>query len=232
MSQDVNELSKQPTQDKAEDNAFFPSPYSLSQYTATKTDFDGVEHKGAYKDGKSKVLMIAAERYVLLENGKMFSTGNHPVEMLLPLHHLMEAGFDVDVATLFGYPVKLELWAMPTEDEAVISTYNKLKEKLKQPKKLADVIKNEFDLIQTIYLSSAGGHAAVVGISESEDVQQTFSRALDNDRFIVTLCHGPAALLSAGLNREKSPLKDILFCVFPDSLDEGANIEIGYLPGR
>ena len=52
MSQDVNELSKQPTPDKAEDNAFFPSPYSLSQYTATKTDFDGVEHKGAYKDGK------------------------------------------------------------------------------------------------------------------------------------------------------------------------------------
>ncbi|MBD6954364.1 chaperone hchA, partial [Staphylococcus aureus] len=26
MSQDVNELSKQPTPDKAEDNAFFPSP--------------------------------------------------------------------------------------------------------------------------------------------------------------------------------------------------------------
>ncbi len=59
MSQDVNELSKQPTPDKAEDNAFFPSPYSLSQYTAPKTDFDGVEHKGAYKDGKWKVLMIA-----------------------------------------------------------------------------------------------------------------------------------------------------------------------------
>ncbi|HDM4239562.1 TPA: protein deglycase HchA, partial [Staphylococcus aureus] len=55
MSQDVNELSKQPTPDKAEDNAFFPSPYSLSQYTAPKTDFDGVEHKGAYKDGKWKV---------------------------------------------------------------------------------------------------------------------------------------------------------------------------------
>ncbi len=65
----------------------------------------------------------------------------------------MEAGFDVDVATLSGYPVKLELWAMPTEDEAVISTYNKLKEKLKQPKKLADVIKNELGPIQTIYLS-------------------------------------------------------------------------------
>ncbi|MBD4416125.1 hypothetical protein GUG93_11155, partial [Xanthomonas citri pv. citri] len=71
---------------------------------------------------------------------------------------------------------------MPTEDEAVISTYNKLKEKLKQPKKLADVIKNELGP-DSDYLSVfiPGGHAAVVGISESEDVQQTLDWALDND---------------------------------------------------
>lgn len=100
--------------------------------------------------------MIAAEeRYVLLENGKMFSTGNHPVEMLLPLHHLMEAGFDVDVATLTGYPVKLEHWAMPTEDEAVQETYNKLKEKLKQPKVLSEVIKMNLVLILIIFHSSS-----------------------------------------------------------------------------
>ncbi|MCX5442872.1 MULTISPECIES: hypothetical protein [unclassified Streptomyces] len=123
----------------------FPSPYSLSQYTAPKTNFDGVKHKGAYK-GKLKVLMIAAaERYILLENGKMFSTGNHPVEMLLPAHHLMEAGFDIDVATVGGYPAKLELWAMPNEDEAVKATYEVLKPKLKAPKNLADVVDNDLD---------------------------------------------------------------------------------------
>lgn len=40
MTQDSSQLSKAPTPDKAEDNAFFPSPYSLSQYTAPKTDFN------------------------------------------------------------------------------------------------------------------------------------------------------------------------------------------------
>ncbi|RFD67401.1 glyoxalase III HchA [Staphylococcus pasteuri] len=234
MTQDTSELSKVPTPDKAEDNAFFPSPYSLSQYTAPKTDFDGVKHKNAYTGGKWKVLMIAAEeRYVLLENGKMFSTGNHPVEMLLPLHHLMEAGFDVDVATLTGYPVKLEHWAMPEEDEALQSTYNKLKEKLKQPKVLSEVVKNELGPDSDyISLFIPGGHATVVGISESEDVQQTLDWALDYDKFIITLCHGPAALLSAGLNRESSPFEGYSVCVFPDALDDGANIDIGYLPGK
>lgn len=93
MARHADELSKNPTPDAAEDNAFFPSPYSLSQYTSPTTDFDGVRHKGADTAGKWRVLMIAAEeRYVLLKNGQMFSTGNHPVEMLLPLHHLMQAG--------------------------------------------------------------------------------------------------------------------------------------------
>lgn len=71
----MSELSKEPTPDSAEDNAFFPSPYSLSQYTSPKTNFDGVRHKDAYTEGRWKVLMIATEeRYVLLDNGRMFST--------------------------------------------------------------------------------------------------------------------------------------------------------------
>lgn len=234
MAQDVNELSKNPTPDQAEENAFFPSPYSLSQYTAPKTNFDGVKHKNAYTEGKWKVLMIAAEeRYVLLENGKMFSTGNHPVEMLLPLHHLMEAGFDVDIATISGYPVKLELWAMPNEDEAVLQTYEKLKAKLKQPKVLSDVIKNDLGS-NSDYLSVfiPGGHGAVVGISESKEVQKTLDWALEYDKFIITLCHGPATLLSASMGRKESPFKGYSVCVFPDALDEGANLDIGYLPGK
>lgn len=234
MSRDAAELSKDPTPDAAEDKAFFPSPYSLSQYTSAKTDFGGVQHKGAYTGGRWKVLMIATEeRYVLLENGKMFSTGNHPVEMLLPLHHLMEAGFDVDVATVAGYPAKLELWAMPREDEAVLATYAALKGKLKQPKKLSEVVAKDLGA-DSDYLAVfiPGGHGAVVGLPASRAVQQTLDWAVANDRLIITLCHGPAALLAASLGRKESPLKGYSVCVFPDALDQGPNIEIGYLPGR
>ncbi|BBZ11065.1 glyoxalase III HchA [Mycobacterium branderi] len=230
----MSELSKEPTPDSAEDNAFFPSPYSLSQYTSPKTNFDGVRHKDAYTEGRWKVLMIATEeRYVLLDNGRMFSTGNHPVEMLLPAHHMMAAGFDVDVATVAGYPAKLELWAMPREDEAVLTTYEALKPKLKQPKKLSDVIADDLGP-DSDYLAVfiPGGHGAVVGLPASPAVGQTLDWALSQDRFIITLCHGPAALLAASLGRQESPFKGYSICVFPDALDEGPNIEIGYLPGR
>ncbi|SEB27065.1 MULTISPECIES: glyoxalase III HchA [unclassified Mycobacterium] len=234
MPHNPADLSKDPTPDPVEDNAFLPSPYSLSQYTQSKTDFDGVKHENAYTGGRWKVLMIATEeRYVLCENDKMFSTGNHPVEMLLPLHHIMAAGFDVDVATVAGYPAKLELWAMPGEDEAVLRTYEALKPKLKQPKKLADVVANELGADSDyIAVFIPGGHGAVVGLPAAEAVAQTLEWALANDKFIVTLCHGPAALLSVGQGGKVSPFKGYSVCVFPDALDEGPNLEIGYLPGH
>ncbi|MEV0672600.1 glyoxalase III HchA [Mycobacterium sp. NPDC050441] len=232
MSTDA-ELSRVPTRDQAEDNAFFPSPYSLSQYTAAKTDFAGVEHQGAYTESRWKVLMIATEeRYVLCQNGKMFSTGNHPVEMLLPLHHLMQAGFDVDVATISGYPAKLELWALPREDAAVMATFEALKPKLKQPLKLSEVVADLKAASDYLAVFIPGGHGAVVGLPASEAVGQALNWALDHGRFIITLCHGPAALLAAGLGKSQSPLAGYAVCVFPDALDEGPNIDIGYLPGR
>jgi molecular chaperone Hsp31 and glyoxalase 3 len=234
MRNDTDDLSREPRPDEAEDNAFFPSPYSLSQYTQPKTDFAGVKHQNAYTGGRWKVLMIATEeRYVLCENGKMFSTGNHPEEMLLPLHHLMAAGFEVDVATIAGYPAKLELWAMPTEDEAVLSTYEALKPKLKQPKKLADVVAEDLGP-DSDYLAVfiPGGHGAVVGLPAAIAVADTLDWALANDKFIITLCHGPAALLSVGQGGKESPFKGYSACVFPDALDQGPNVEIGYLPGH
>lgn len=86
--------------------------------------------------------MIASdERYVPIENGTLFSSGNHPIETLLPMFHLDQAGFGFDIATLSGNMVKFEHWAMPTEDEAVMGFYAKYLEQFRNPMKLSDVIK-------------------------------------------------------------------------------------------
>ena len=44
-----------------------------------------------------------------LQNGTFFSTGNHPVETLLPMLHIHKAGFAIDVATLSGNHAKFEM---------------------------------------------------------------------------------------------------------------------------
>ncbi len=167
-----------------------------------------------------------------MDNGTMFSTGNHPVEMLLPLHHLMAAGFDVDVATITGNPAKLELWAMPGKDDAVQQTYADLKPKLKEPLNLRTVVADKLGP-DSDYLAVfiPGGHGAEVGIPFSPEVGQVLNWALENDRFVITLCHGPACLLAAAIGKTESPFKGYRICVFPDALDKGPNKEMGYIPG-
>lgn len=126
--------SKNPQLDMAEDNAFFPSEYSLGQYTSPISDLDGVDYPKPYS-GKQKSTVIAAdERYLPTDNGKLFSTGNHPIETLLPLYHLHAAGFEFEVATLSGLMTKFEYWAMPRKDEKIMPFFEQHKSLFRNPK--------------------------------------------------------------------------------------------------
>jgi len=221
---------KRPTPDPAEDNAYFPSPYSLSQFTSPKSDLSGADYPNPYKDGRWKILMIGAdERYLLTDNGTMFSTGNHPVETLLPMYHLDKAGFAFDVATLSGNPVKFEFWAMPSEDKEVKGFFAKYRDQFKKPLKLSDVIETALgDDSDYIGVFVPGGHGALIGLPESRDVKAVLEWAVARDKFMISLCHGPAALLAVG----DSPIfAGYKICAFPDDLD-AKTPDIGYMPGH
>lgn len=226
---------KRPTADPAEDNAFFPSPYSLSQFTSPKSDLSGADYPDPYKGGRWKVLVIAAdERYLLTDNGTMFSTGNHPVETLLPMYHLDKAGFAFDIATLSGNPVKFEFWAMPSEDAEVKGLYAKYRDQFKQPMKLAEVIDKALgDDSDYIGVFIPGGHGALIGLPESADVKKVLEWASVKDKFVISLCHGPAALLAAGMgvNKDSYIFNGYKICAFPDDLD-AKTPDIGYMPGH
>ena len=230
----MTKLTIEPVKDRAEHNAYFPSDYSLSIYTSPVTNFDGFKFDKSYSGGKYKVLMIATdERYLQMANNKYFSTGNHPVETLLPMLHIDGAGFEIDIATLSGNSVKLEMWAMPEKDESVMNFYNKYLNKFENPLKL-DTILDQVTAEDSPYLGVfiPGGHGALINLSESKEVKDVLKWALNNDKKIITLCHGPAALLAGAIDEKKFLFKGYEITVFPDSIDEGANQEIGYMPGK
>jgi len=232
---------RDPIVDQAEANAFFPSPFSLPQYVTSKTDFDGANYPHKYTGGKWRILLIATqERYLQMEDGSFFSTGNHPVEMLLPMLHLDAAGFEIDIATISGQPVKLEMWAFPKEDAAVKGIYEKYLPKIRNPFPLEQVWKGssgEGFTAQTPYLGVfvPGGHGALNEIPFSATVGKILRWAHANGRFLITLCHGPVCMLAANLEKpagEKFIYEGHKIDVFPDSLDKGPNVDIGYIPGK
>jgi molecular chaperone Hsp31 and glyoxalase 3 len=217
------------------DGAFSPSRLALKLATSSKTDFDGTVYQNPYKGGKLKVLMVCTEeRNMTMANGKKFSTGNHPVEMLLPMLHFKNAGFDIDIVTPTGKPVKIEMWAMPKEDENVKTIYSEYKEQFENPNKLSDFVNNSMiDNSDYIAIFIPGGHGAMLGLPENNDLNKLIHWSHKKDLFMLAICHGPAALLAANLNNDKDSFiyQGYKIAAFPDSVDKQTPM-IGYMPGH
>jgi molecular chaperone Hsp31 and glyoxalase 3 len=214
------------------DGSYSPSKLALKLATVKKTDFENISYD-KYKGKKSKILVIFTEQKNLkMQNGKLFSTGNHPVEALLPMLHLKNAGFDFEIATPTGKPVVFEMWAFPEKDEYVKAIYNDLKSQFEKPLKLADFIESSFnDTASYAAVFVPGGHGAMIGIPEDRNVGKVLNWAKENDLFTITLCHGPGSLLSTTLNNQEFIYEGYKMAVFPDSVDKKTPI-IGYLPGQ
>jgi molecular chaperone Hsp31 and glyoxalase 3 len=208
-----------------------PSPLALKLATSSKTDYDGGAYPDPYKSGKLRVLMICTEESnMTMENGKVFSTGNHPVEIALPMLHLIGAGFEVDIMTPTGAPAAIEMWAMPDQDEHVKKLFRDYDDAFSAPQSLADfAAKDMVAEAQYAAVFIPGGHGAMLGLPENNDLGKVLRWAHDKDIFTLALCHGPAALLAANSN-DGFLYAGYKMTVFPDAVDKQTPM-IGYLPG-
>ena len=214
------------------DGSYSPSKLAIMLGTVSKTDYEAISYE-KYQGKKSKILVIFTEQKNLeMKNGKMFSTGNHPVEALLPMLHLKNAGFDFEIATPTGKPVVFEMWAFPQEDEAVKAIYDEFKSSFESPKKLAEFTDTLIiDAASYAAVFVPGGHGAMIDIPEDKNVAKVLNWAHQNDVFTISLCHGPGSFLTTTLDGQKFIYAGYRMAVFPDAVDEMTPM-IGYLPGH
>lgn len=215
-----------------DDGAFGPSPLALKLATSSTTNYDGGAYPKPVQGDKRRVLMVCTEeRNMVMANGKKFSTGNHPVEMALPMLHLLSAGFDVDIVTPTGAAAKIEMWAMPDGDEDVKKLYRDFADAFKNPGSLADFVANSMkddSPYAAVYLP--GGHGAMLGLPDNADLGKLLHWAHDQNLYTLALCHGPAALLAA--NDGSDFIYDgYKIAAFPDAVDKQTPM-IGYMPGH
>ena len=214
------------------DGSYSPSKLALKLGTVSKTDYENISYE-KYQGKKSKILVIFTEqKNMKMQNGKLFSTGNHPVEALLPMLHLKNAGFEFEIATPTGKPVVFEMWAFPEKDEHVKAICDEYQSSFAKPKKLQDFVDNS--LTETASYAAVfvpGGHGSMLGIPENENVGKVLNWAHQNDLFTVSICHGPGSFLTTTLNNGEFIYKGYNMAVFPDSVDK-MTPKIGYLPGE
>ncbi len=216
-----------------DDGAYSPSLLALKLATSDVTDYEHVIYKKLPQ--KYKILMLCSEQSnVPMANGTYFSSGNHPVETLVPMLHLQSAGFYFDVFTPTGEPVKLEMWAMPKKDKNVQAIYKKYKAQFDKPKSLAELAKGNFKTAnEYVAIYVPGGHGALLGLPTDKHVGDLIKWAYKTDLFHLSICHGPAALLAAAPERRNQPFiyDGYKIAAFPDKVDRQTPL-VGYMPGQ
>jgi len=214
---------------------YIPSPlgrkFGVDKISGFKsTNFGGKKYSGA----KKVLVLCTEERYFKMTNGKDFSTGNNVQETMVPLMHLAKAGFDFEVVTPTGKPTILEEWSVPIKDKAVINFRRKNQAKFDKPLSLKKLVENGElnDASNYIALFLPGGHGSMVGLPEDENVGSLLRWIKESDRFLVAVCHGPAAMIAKGKNNKNSnPYSGYKMVAFPDKYDKQSP-SLGYLPGQ
>ena len=175
-----------------------PSPFSKMLAVSSMSDYK-VEDFGAKYKGDKKVLVVCTEiKYMVMENGKKLSSGNHPVELNQPVLHLTNAGFDFDVATPTGKPAMIEEWALPLKDKTILDAYNNVfKPKLDAPLSLADIVAGKEALESYVLVFLPGGQGAMLGLPEDKSLEKLILHFKDEDKHVMSVCHGPASFLAA-----------------------------------
>uniref|UniRef100_A0A7S4NIB8 DJ-1/PfpI domain-containing protein n=1 Tax=Odontella aurita TaxID=265563 RepID=A0A7S4NIB8_9STRA len=221
----AEELSKDAT--KNEDGTYDPSPFTF-QFFPAETPYVSQEYETKYTGTKPILVVCTDEGKMKMANGKVFNTGNQPIEMLVPMLHFRDAGFTFDIATVHGNAVVLEMWAFPSKDENVKEIHESIKGMMESPKKLADIA--NLDEYSAVFIP--GGHGAMINLPASADLGRLLHEAHEKKLPTVTICHGPAALLStkAEVTGKEFAYKGYEAVCYTDKGDEGSPA-IGYLPG-
>ena len=217
------------TSTKRDDGTYDPSPFTLFAATSKKTKYTPQKYEVKVPESTKPILVVCTDDGNLtMANGKTFNTGNHPVEMLVPMLHFRDAGFTFDVATVTGGPVVLEMWAYPTKDQNVKELYDSIRDMLEKPKKLSDI--PSLESYSCVFIP--GGHGAMVNLPTSADLGRLLHEAHEKKMPTVTLCHGPAALLATKVVEGKQfCYKGYKSFCFTDKTD-GMTPFFGYLPGE
>ena len=151
----------------------------------------------------ARILLILTSAHRLsLRDGRQRPTGFWAEEFVEPHRVLVAAGVDVTIATPGGLPAPVDEQSLSPEVNggdaaraqelrAYLETHRGL---LDSPVRLEDVDPASFDGVLL-----PGGHGPMQDLAVNPDVARILAALLpDETKVVASLCHGPAAFLSAG----------------------------------
>jgi putative intracellular protease/amidase len=141
-----------------------------------------------------RALIIATSHDTLGDTGK--KTGVFASEMTAPYYAFLDAGMEVDVASIKGGAIPVEpmsvKWPLKSEYDDRFLKDKDLRQKVGAAKAVGQVDGAQYD---AVFL--AGGWGAAFDFEQSPELGQLLLQAEDASAVIGGVCHGPLGLLAA-----------------------------------
>lgn len=148
----------------------------------------------SYSFKNKKALIITTSHGVLGETGK--ATGVYPSEMTIPYYEFLDAGLEVDIASIEGGKIPIEpiglRYPMKSHQDKRYLKDEEAKEKTSYSLKLDDINVLDYDII-----FMAGGWGASYDLGTSEVLGNKITDAYENDILLGSVCHGVLGFLMA-----------------------------------
>ena len=175
----------------------------------------------------SKILVVlsGADRWTQVD-GTTSPSGYWAEEFVEVYERLVDAGFVVDIATPGGVEPTADLKSLDPkiagpEAPRYASYLDSISDALSSPLVLSDANMSDY-----VALVIPGGHGPVEDLYKDPDMARLLYEAMDTNTVIASVCHGPAALLSANDPSRAWPFADLRMTAF--SVDE--EVEFGTAP--
>lgn len=152
---------------------------------------------------KAKVLVVGSNATrIEVQGGGFVPTGQYLNETVVPALALIEAGYEVVLATPNGeQPTIDEASDSPAHFEGDVAAYERARAfwetdpSMTRVRTLASVIEEGLDAYAGVFVP--GGHAPVVDLMQDAEVGQILRHFHEQAKPTALLCHGPAAVAAA-----------------------------------
>lgn len=147
-----------------------------------------------YSFNNKKALIVTTSHGVLGDTGK--ATGVYPSEMTIPYYEFLDAGLDVDIASIKGGEIPIEpiglRFPMKSHQDKRYLNDEAAKEKTRHSLKIDDINFLDYDII-----FMAGGWGASYDLGTSEVLGEKITEAHAKGIFLGSVCHGVLGFLMA-----------------------------------
>jgi len=141
-----------------------------------------------------RALIICTSHDKMGDTGK--ATGAFGSEFTVPYYAFINAGMDVDMASIKGGEIPIQPWSwtwpLVSSDDHRFMADNDAMGKLKNSKPIARINPNDYDVI---FL--AGGWGAAYDFAQSNELAELITKANATGKILGSVCHGALGLVSA-----------------------------------